>query len=394
MAQSRSTIAITVLAAVGGLIACSQRVEDTAEARSARTRPPVDTEVAVWSLSLDPTLEIGVVHGDPDYELDRAISSVQLADGRIVVSNGGSNELRFYDAAGRFLNKAGGRGGGPGEFQWLSRIYRYGPDSILVLDFGPNRLSVFDTDGKYARQAAASLVSGDTVFPLDTWLFRRFWVDGAMEPSIRGSVKRVLEPMRVSDPELPYRFVRVSDEGDLWIREPLADRDAESWQWTVFDSTGRSAALVQTPLQFDIHEIGSDYVLGRWRDADGVNFIRMYALRVSDARGRIPDWITSPSDELPQLSPEEADRLLVLMRSSLTQVVLAQESYYVGHGSYTENRHLLEWTHPENIRLDIITADRVGWAAVATHRLLGRICGMAVGTGTPPGWPEGIARCG
>jgi hypothetical protein len=229
---------------------------------------------------------------------------------------------------------------------------------------------------------------------LDTWLFNQFWVDGALEPSIRSAVQRVLEPLRVTDPELPYRFVRVSNEGDLWIREPLAHRDAESWNWTVLDSTGQSAALIETPLQFDIHEIGPDYVLGRWCDADGVNFIRMYALRVSNATGRIPEWITSPSDELPQLPPNEEDRILAELRSALRHVVLAQESFYVHNMSYTDNRYLLEWTQPEDIRLDIITADRVGWAAVATHRLLGKICGMAVGSGTPPGWPEGGARCG
>lgn len=41
-----------------------------------------DGVVALWMLS-EPTLEIGVVEGDPNYELHQAISSVRLPDGRI-----------------------------------------------------------------------------------------------------------------------------------------------------------------------------------------------------------------------------------------------------------------------------------------------------------------------
>jgi hypothetical protein len=62
--------------------------------------------------------------------------------------------------------------------------------------------------------------------------------------------------------------------------------------------------------------------------------------------------------------------------------------------SYTENRHLLTWRPPEGVGIDIIEAGRTGWVAVATDQRLSRICGMAVGLGTPPGWSEGMAVCG
>jgi hypothetical protein len=385
---------IATFVAIASLNACGDRVQDSIPDSSATFRLVVDSAVPIWSVSPDPTLEIGVVHGDSNYELDRAFSSLRLGDGTIVVSNAGSNELRFFDNNGRFLKNVGGSGRGPGEFARLSRIYRHGTDSILASDRGPNSLTVFDTAGNFGRRGPASLISGDTVFPLDTWLFEQFWVEGALELSLRSAVKRVLEPLQVSGTELPYRFVQVSDKGDLWIREPLINKDAQSWHWTVFDSTGRSTALVETPLGFYIHEIGNDYLLGGWQDTDGVNFIRLYALRASDATGRVPGWITSTSDTLPTLSPDEAERLLKEMRTALKYLVLAQESFYVDHMTYTENRYLLDWTQPEDVMLDIITAEREGWAAVATHRRLGKICGMALGSGTPPGWLEGGARCG
>jgi len=368
-------------AALCCLTACADRTDQDTS----------DGVVALWMLS-EPTLEIGVVEGDPNYELHQAISSVRLPDGRIVVSNAGSQEIRFYDSDGQFLAKAGGRGGGPGEFRWLSRVYRYGADSIMALDNGANRLSVFDTDGNYARLAAAVSITGDTIFPLDVWLHGQFWVDGALEPELRGTVKRVLSRLTVSDTGLAYRFVRVGDGGELWIREPLAV-NADSYHWTVIDSTGSAIAVIQTPLRFDPHHIGRGFVMGRWRDENDVNYIRLHTVLASDEAIRPPAWITASSEGGPQLSPEEEAQLIEALRKALVQVVMAQESHFANNMSYTENRHLLTWTPPEGVGIDIIEAGRTGWVAVATDQRLSRICGMAVGLGTPPGWTEGMAVC-
>ena len=369
-------------AALCCLTACADRTDQDTS----------DAVVALWMLS-EPTLQIGVVEGDPKYELHEAISSIQLPDGRIVVSNAGSQEIRFYDSDGQFLNRAGGRGGGPGEFRRLSRVYRYGADSIMALDKGTNRLSVFDSDGNYARPASADSITGDTLFPLDVWLHGQFWVDGALERGLRGTVKRALSRLTVSDTGLAYRFVRVGDGGELWIREPLAV-NADSYHWTVIDSTGSAIAVIQTPLRFDPHHLGRGFVLGRWRDENDVNYIRLYSVVVSDEAIRPPDWVMASSESGPQLSPEEEAQLIEDLRMALRHVVMAQESFFANNISYTENRHLLTWTPPEGVMLDIIEAGRTGWVAVATDQRLSRICGMAVGSGTPPGWQEGMAVCG
>ena len=101
------------------------------------------------------------------------------------------------------------------EFRWLSRVYRYGADSIMVLDNGTNRLSVFDSDGNYARLAAADSITGDTIFPLDVWLHGQFWVDGALEPELRGTVKRALS--RLTRPNrLGCGCHRSEAQQDLW----------------------------------------------------------------------------------------------------------------------------------------------------------------------------------
>ena len=50
-----------------------------------------------------------------------------LSDGRIAIVNQGSDEIRIYDANGRFVNTFGRKGGGPGEFRNVFPSIRYPP---------------------------------------------------------------------------------------------------------------------------------------------------------------------------------------------------------------------------------------------------------------------------
>src|SRR5687768_16430233 len=64
----------------------------------------------------EPGVVIGSADEGPEYELHRVFGASQLSDGRIVVVNQGSHELRYYDRAGRHLQSTGRGGRGPGEF--------------------------------------------------------------------------------------------------------------------------------------------------------------------------------------------------------------------------------------------------------------------------------------
>ena len=48
--------------------------------------------------------------------------------------------------------------------------------------------------------------------------------------------------------------------------------------WRVFDRTGRWSGTVTMPARFNPMDIGSDYVLGLWRDEDDVEHVRLYRL--------------------------------------------------------------------------------------------------------------------
>jgi hypothetical protein len=134
----------------------------------------------------------------------------------------------------------------------------------------------------------------------------------------------------------------------------------------------------------------SETVLGRWRDANDVNFVRLYALRATGDTAPPPAWMRGDADGP---APRGAAAALDALRASLIQVVTAQESYYADHARYAAFADLLTWEVPEGIVLDVLAGDTRGWIGVATAAGLPYLCAMAVGSSTPAGWPEGSARC-
>lgn len=104
-----------------------------------------------WQLSAEPRLQIGVAEGDPRYQMDRVRAALQLGDGRIVIANAGSQEIRWYGADGRHVASAGRKGGGPGEFDGLASLRRLPGDSLLAYDLLGARFSWFDPAGRFVR---------------------------------------------------------------------------------------------------------------------------------------------------------------------------------------------------------------------------------------------------
>lgn len=109
-----------------------------------------------WRLSRHPRLSIGAADGPPEVTLSRVAGALRLKDGRIVVADGGSRSLRFYDATGAHLGTVGREGGGPGEFLDLAAIGRFAGDSLAVWDAKSHRLSIFDAQGELVRAIALS----------------------------------------------------------------------------------------------------------------------------------------------------------------------------------------------------------------------------------------------
>jgi len=122
----------------------------------------VESERPVWSagdspmLASAPTLVIGD-RPEPPYVLSRVAGAVRLADGRIVVADEASRELRFFDPAGTFLDAVGGRGGGPGEFRQLDALGTLAGDTLFAMS-RPGTVSFFDPHGAFLRRMDVSRI--------------------------------------------------------------------------------------------------------------------------------------------------------------------------------------------------------------------------------------------
>ena len=167
---------------------CDRKMADAPEiAPSAVTGPQVRVvdnaepiSESPWVINPVPLLSIGEVAGAPEYELFRVTSAIRLSDGSIVVGNGSTADLRWFDTAGRHARTVGRRGSGPGEFQAVGRIYAAGNDRFTVDDPILRRLTTFDPGGEivrtetYARTAfdlgvVARLVDGTYLLTTTTW---------------------------------------------------------------------------------------------------------------------------------------------------------------------------------------------------------------------------------
>lgn len=69
----------------------------------------------------------------------------------------------------------------------------------------------------------------------------------------------------------------VDRTGTLWVSEPINPPD-EPTRWNVFTAAGEWLGSVTTPAGLRIDEIGSDYLLGVWKQVHGKERVRRYPL--------------------------------------------------------------------------------------------------------------------
>jgi hypothetical protein len=350
---------------------------------------------APWRVSEPPLVSIGSLDGPLPTQLERVFGALRLPDGRVVIGNSGSSELRFFDARGQFLHASSRKGAGPGEFGAMSSIRPrlFGPQ-LIVDDNENRRVNVFDGEGKFQRTfrleaqpasawtsiAATSrraivgmsirdsrlqgapgstivsryhyavfdtlgtqqralfdvpsrtrlvhayqgithypfipfspeplvAASGDRVFLLrnDTTAIEVWSVNGTRTaiftwPGQRTEVRSIWQRYKTAqmatmtgerdrtlyghfyDMELPLpRHVPVASQlqvdpaGNLWVERFRLPWDTER-RWDVLDERGRFLGTVQTPFRVEVFQIGPDFLIGRARDDDEVEQVRVYRL--------------------------------------------------------------------------------------------------------------------
>lgn len=108
---------------------------------------------AVRRLRLDtvPAVLIGRGRSEAAHQLHRVVGARRLDDGRVVVADGGSSEIRYFSAAGDHLLTAGSEGEGPGELAGILALALADGESVAVLDYRSG-LTVFGGRGEVVRE--------------------------------------------------------------------------------------------------------------------------------------------------------------------------------------------------------------------------------------------------
>lgn len=337
-----------------------------------------------WQLADSPAVDIGVAEGDQSEELAGASGSVRLSDGRIVIGNSGTSELRVFDSNGVFLRNIGRKGEGPGEFLGALQLVRLSDTAFAVFDQNNQRLSVFDTAGTL-RSESRPMAEGVNDFPLWVWLHKNAWVVGPADTTLRGRTAAIIDALPTLAPG-SYRYVQVAADGRIWAQERMAG-GGNPRPWDVFTPDGAPVGHIILPPDTEIHQIGDGYVLLRSWTANDVEHIQLY--RFDEPAGS-PG---SPADTSQQSASPTGHDARQAMEASIRGLVMAQEVFYADNASYATNADSLKWEAPEGTRLHLMAADKRGWVGLLAHRTGSVICGMAVGGSTPPGWMEGSPKC-
>jgi hypothetical protein len=119
-----------------------------------------------WVVSKEPIIRIGSRAGVEAEQFSYIRGVSRTANGEIVVLEGLTSELRFFDSLGTHRNTVGGQGEGPGEFRQAYQLGRLGGDTLAVWDIQARSLNLFLEDGTYLHRER---ILPRSLFPAVEW---------------------------------------------------------------------------------------------------------------------------------------------------------------------------------------------------------------------------------
>jgi len=132
-----------------------------------------------------------------------------------------------------------------------------------------------DFDGRLLRSFRRPIANMEAT-TADVEEYKQERLEGADERNSQ-LLQTLFESVTFPDAFPAYGSFLADAEGNLWVevyRKPGDDQPC----WTVFDRDGRMLGEVLTPKRFTLHQIGADFVLGRWADDLDVQHIQMFEL--------------------------------------------------------------------------------------------------------------------
>jgi hypothetical protein len=182
-----------------------------------------------------PLLSIGLVDGEAPYLLDGVRHATTLDDGRIAIVNVGTDEVRLFDAEGRYIRTFGRGGDGPGEYRFPGRVWQLA-DSIVVVDITSNRITVQPLDGSSPRTVPGVPDSRPSIASLFT------------DRSVILPIEERVFPSPGQSADMSMAYVRVPLDGsapDTLLVLPNGKRATQQFE------TGGRVAYVTGPRLFE-----------------------------------------------------------------------------------------------------------------------------------------------
>lgn len=147
--RSRLVLSAAVAMACAGDSSDRVTVRDSAGIEIVESAAGAWTTETAWRLADTPSVMIGS-GSDSMAQFGRVRAVTRLPSGRIVVADGSTDRLVYFDSSGRFERTVGRRGSGPGEFNFIDWIAALPGDSLLALDANNYRFALFDSAGNLA----------------------------------------------------------------------------------------------------------------------------------------------------------------------------------------------------------------------------------------------------
>ena len=103
------------------------------------------------SVTTSEEIRLGSIEGDEDYIFGQIADIAVARDGSIYVADLHPQSVRRFDAQGRFVERVGRVGEGPGEYASIVGMGIIDGRQIAVWDYGTRRITVYDSAGDYER---------------------------------------------------------------------------------------------------------------------------------------------------------------------------------------------------------------------------------------------------
>jgi hypothetical protein len=229
-----------------GCVGSSDSTESQGEfagAQIVENETPRWSEAEVWRVSDVPVLTIGSSTGADAYMLFQVPGAVRLSDKSIVIANGGTNEIRWFDSTGAFVRSVGRHGEGPGEFNRIAALLRGLADTVFVWDQRLQRVSVFSPSGTHVRTVRRTSTEYPWATPLGLFGDGTFVLDGRPTPP------RAARLGRMGWDTTAYLWTRsIGDTETVIVRRPYRSYYGHEWERTVAPNTVVFAPIPSTAV--------------------------------------------------------------------------------------------------------------------------------------------------